>query len=117
MNFHSGKSSSAPYCDRILLVKPATTVLGLLIEIAAQDHFFFATSHPFRFDTPERRPSLKTEESGKFGTQLPSPSYCPFETVLWYTDLQIPISHMGLVHSGRHPNNSMPMTGVLMGYS
>ena len=36
-----------------------------------------------------------------------------FEVVIWYTDvLEIPFSHRGLGHSGRHPNNSMPMTGV-----
>jgi hypothetical protein len=45
--------------------------------------------------------------------QLPSPSACSLEVVIWYTDLlEIPISHRGLVQCGRHPNNSMPMTGV-----
>jgi hypothetical protein len=45
--------------------------------------------------------------------QLPSARACSLEGVIWYTDLlEIPISHRGLVHCGRHPNNSMPMTGV-----
>ena len=45
--------------------------------------------------------------------QLPSSGACSLEVVIWYTDLlEIPISHRGLVQCGRHPNNSMPMTGV-----
>ena len=45
--------------------------------------------------------------------QLPSRSACSLEAVIWYIDLQeIPISHRGLVQCGRHPNNSMPRTGV-----
>jgi hypothetical protein len=45
--------------------------------------------------------------------QLSSPRACSPEAVICYTDLQeIPISQRGLVQCGRHPNNSMPMTGV-----
>jgi hypothetical protein len=45
--------------------------------------------------------------------QLPSARACSLEGVIWYTDLlEIPISHRGLVQSGRHPDNSMPMPGV-----
>ena len=45
--------------------------------------------------------------------QLSSPRACSPEVVICYTDLQgIPISHRGLVQCGRHPDNSMPMTGV-----
>ena len=45
--------------------------------------------------------------------QLPSARACSLEGVIWYTDLlEIPISHRGLVQCGRHPDNSMPMTGV-----
>jgi hypothetical protein len=47
--------------------------------------------------------------------QLPSPRACSFEAVIWYTDIpEVSTSQRGLVHCGRHPNNSMPMTGVLM---
>jgi len=42
--------------------------------------------------------------------QLPSPSACSLEVVIWYTDLlEIPISHRGL-----EPHKLMPMTGVPM---
>ena len=47
--------------------------------------------------------------------QLPSPSTCFLESVIWYTDLpEVSTSQRGLVHCGRHPNNSMPITGVPM---
>jgi hypothetical protein len=47
--------------------------------------------------------------------QLPSPGASSLEGVIWYTDLpEVSTSQRGLVHCGRHPNNSMPMTGVLM---
>jgi hypothetical protein len=45
--------------------------------------------------------------------QLPSPRACSLEGVVWYTDLPgFPFSHRGRAQCGRHPNNSMPMTGV-----
>jgi hypothetical protein len=47
--------------------------------------------------------------------QLPSPRACPLKAVIWYTDLpEVSTSQRGLVHCGRHPNNSMPITGVPM---
>jgi hypothetical protein len=47
--------------------------------------------------------------------QLPSPGASSLEGVIWYTDLsEVSTSQRGLVHCGRHPNNSMPMTGVPM---
>jgi hypothetical protein len=48
--------------------------------------------------------------------QLPSPGASSLEGVIWYTDLpEVSTSQRGLVHCGRHPNNSMPMTGVPIG--
>jgi len=44
---------------------------------------------------------------------LPSPSACSLDVVIWYTvPLEIPFLHRGLVHGGRHPYNSLPMTSV-----
>jgi len=45
--------------------------------------------------------------------QLPSLRACFPEAIIWYTDLPgFPISHTGRTQCRRHPNNSMPMTGV-----
>ena len=87
------------------------TTLGGRSILRSSDHVFAFVAEDFEGFVQDR------SQLGKDRATTNATAFVMLDLRLWDAHLvsdllKIPISHRGLVQSGRHPNTAMPMTGV-----